>query len=100
MCEVTYHNGGSSVICTVTDHEIMKGIVEAKQPELHTLFFKREMAGLSGTALLDDKAANFVDLSQFEEKVCMCQCTRIAGIHFETKLSNLFTFSACARSKQ
>ncbi|KAK7501922.1 hypothetical protein BaRGS_00006674 [Batillaria attramentaria] len=54
---------------SVTDHEIMKGIVEADHPELHTVFFRRELTGLSADALTQDSAGRYMDIIQKDGQV-------------------------------
>jgi hypothetical protein len=59
---------------SVTDHEIMKGIVEASNPGKHTTFFTRTLTGLSGDALTQKMADRYIDIVDKDGKVFFIFC--------------------------
>ncbi|XP_076445390.1 NACHT domain- and WD repeat-containing protein 1-like [Babylonia areolata] len=47
---------------SVTDHEIINGIVQASSPDQHTMFFIRDLTGLTKDALSQKMAEKYIDI--------------------------------------
>ncbi|KAL8575770.1 hypothetical protein ACOMHN_004957 [Nucella lapillus] len=53
---------------SVTDHEIINGIVQASDPAKHTVFFTRELTGLTQDALSQNMAEKYIDIMKKDGK--------------------------------
>ena len=56
----------------MTDHEIVKGIVQASDPGKHTVCFLRSLTGLNGDALTQKMAEKYIDIIYKNGKVGLC----------------------------
>lgn len=58
-----------TIYITVTEIEVDKGILTAKEPNLHTSTYQRDLRGLDGNNITDDTAKRYFDTIMKNRKV-------------------------------